>query len=184
MKTTQSFLLVLVVTLGVLFNSCDSSTSSTQPTICGDPSLHLQKICFMLNGTSYDFDSLASAGSSTMKSFDGWFDKTDFTIEFTAYSRELECIVTLKIPKYRTGVYRWENRNIDSNGYGIQINLDSTPGLRLKHRSMSGNTNIIVFDAPNDGRDSLFGTFCGTVKDNTGNILEITDGRFYSIDAE
>lgn len=177
MKTPQCFLLVLVLALGVLSNSCDSSTS-VQQSACGDPNLHERKRSFILGDELIDFDSLKAFSYHIYTSWD-WL-KSAFTIEFGTWGGSPDVELTLKFSKYESGVYFWEDRTRDSTDYGCQLRIDSL-GHSITYRSISGVTNLRVYDSPDREPDSIFATFCGKVKDDNGNIFEVSDGKFYYV---
>jgi hypothetical protein len=170
-------LIILLVVLNT-FTSCDSTTSPGQSP-CGDPSPHLQKISLVLDGKLYDFDSLPGFVYSIEKRWSSF--TSEFTVKYTRFGDGPEYSLLLKLPMYKTGLYGWSDRSIDSNAFGFQFDIDSLPmAKRRSYRSVVGSTNVIVYDS--QGNDSLFSTFCGKVRDDSGAILELTDGMCYFID--
>ena len=147
--------------------SCDSSSDATQQSGCGNPNDRLKKVAFELDGVHWDLDSLRSGSITTIYSAVG--DSVAMTYSY--FSDSLSLVLFLNFSRNQSGSYPWSS---NPNGYGCSISIDSIYGnYHLHTMSQSGTTDILVHE------DSLFGVFCGVVKDSLGRTYQVSNGRFY-----
>lgn len=156
-----------------VFSGCESDTSSSNQVPCGDPSLRVSGISFTLNGIRYN-DSI-SYGSSMLHT--RGFSKVSLKYFWSGPGPDTirNFYLNLSWPHYRSGIYPWDDRSSDSSAYGCTIYIDGTPSSNT-YNSVSGSTNVLLI--PGSERDSIFGTFCGRMKNDRGEVMEVTDGRF------
>ena len=179
MKLKSIAAYALVVSL--VFVACESETSSQDET-CGNPSLHLREVSFVLNGIKYNRDSLQVATGTITQTWDGM--TTPFEISFMVpglpdSGRILNFQLDIISPRSESGVYQWSDGTTDTTAIGCYVTIDSVFGTDETYRPVSGSTNLIVYKNSGVERDSMFGTFCGTLKNNAGVSVQITEGRFY-----
>lgn len=162
---------LLLITASFLFVSCDSNTSSQQQAVCSDPSLRSREVSFTLNGRRYNEANLFPYGSIIFFSSNG----VKVSVAYGGFAGDSlgNFSMELSWPQLRSGIYYWGDRTQDSNATGCTLTFDSSTH-RYRYRSVSGITNVLVYS-----HDSLFGTFCGKVKTDAGELVEIADGKFY-----
>ena len=172
----KNILLGLAVILLLVGCSEDTPTSSSS---CTGVVTAERGISFKLNGVLFDLEQMNGLQMiSLSRNVSG---VTEYEILSQSYSTSGPIVqISLKLEwnGITTGTYNWGNKFVDSGAYGCTIIIDSLRiGKRSMYQSTSGQTAIKVY--PN--LDSLFGRFCGQVKDSLGNAAEVSDGRFYTV---
>lgn len=170
-----------IISLLVLV-ACESETETSNQGPCGDPTLHLHEVSFVLNGIKYDLDSLELATATITQTWDDTLPpyEISYTVLGLADSgRILNFQLDIIVPKYESNVYQWVDGTSDTTVTGCYVTIDSVYGTDEKYTPISGSTNIKIYENSGVERDSIFGTFCGTVKNGAGVSVAISDGRFY-----
>jgi hypothetical protein len=168
----------LVLALIFLLGGCSEDTPTSSSSCTGVVTAE-RGVSFKLNGVLFDLEEMhGSQMTSFSRNFDGSTEYEVMTDSFTDSGTTLH--IELKLDWYgmSSGTHNWGNKFSDSNAYGCTIIIDSVDvGKRSMYRSISGQTSIKTYTSTNV--DSLFGRFCGQVKDLSGNVAEVSDGRFY-----
>jgi hypothetical protein len=169
MKHFQKIGYSLVILLSLL--ACESDTSSPKQESCGSPADRVMKVSFTLDGKHYDLDSA-----------EAFFGANNFVIDddtsYVNYERETsDMYYQLKISwpgNDSSGTFPWQSSSSYLKGYGCFITTDSLlEKRRYSYMPASGSTTIAMYG------DTLFGIFCGQLKDSLGGMHEVSNGRFY-----
>ncbi|HEY6172111.1 MAG TPA: hypothetical protein VIX80_07635 [Candidatus Kapabacteria bacterium] len=169
----KNILLGLAVIL--LFVGCSEDTPTSSS--CTGIVTNDHSTSFKLNGILFDLEQVGNSGTKIYeRDFDGTIKYEIISVSYSASGPTAYTSLKLHWKGVTTGTYSWGNKSIDSNSYGCTIIIDSLEvGKRSIYRSVSGQTSIKAYT----NLDSLFGRFCGQVKDSLGNVAELSDGRFY-----
>ena len=171
MKHFQKIGYYLAILVLIMFLACESETTPPNQESCGDPSDRIMRVSFTLDGRNYDLDSFESLfGSNNFR--------TNGDTTYADYHRETNSLyyqLKLAWPANDTSAtFSWQNSTKYLEGYGCFITTDS---LLEKRRFMptNGSTTIAMYG------DTIFGTFCGKLKDSLGGTHDLSNGRFYYI---
>src|SRR5688572_21024579 len=170
MKNILCGLAIILLLVGC---SEDTPTSSS----CTGVVTNEHSTSFKLNGVLFDFKQIGGSQLSSFgRNFSGLIEYEITSDSYTTSGALLHISLKLDWKGVSTGTYNWGNKYTDSGAYGCTIVIDSLKGGEGSiYRSISGQTSIKTYS----NLDSLFGRFCGQVKDSLGNIAEVSDGRFY-----
>lgn len=91
-------------------------------------------------------------------------------------------VLNLHWKSFLSGSYPWTDEWRDSSGFGCRLTLTHSDMTRTNYRSTSGQTNVKFYTSGQAFQeDSLFGSFCGYLKDSMGNTITINHGKFYEL---
>lgn len=179
--------LSIISLLGLLcLSACskDNPTSSNSTGAC-NPATAIRRDAFVLNGNGYsnvsfNLDTILGTRMIELTAARGTYTYSDHIFQFSSGVDTLNLLLQLRIPNIASGSYTWGNRSLDSNAMGCSLvisrNYGSSPHL---YKSISGGTNMLLFQTHPVLWDSIFASYCGTLKDSLGNIVTITNGTFY-----
>jgi hypothetical protein len=168
----------------VSLSSCSKDNPISSTSGACDQALAIRRNAFVLDGNGYtnvsfNFDTIPSSRMVELQTAKGAFTYTDHLFSLGSTDTSVNIFLLLHMSNIASGSYSWSDRSHDMNAMGCTLILSKGDGSSShSYNSISGGTSILLFQSTPIVWDSIFGSYCGTLKDSLGNTITITKGMF------
>ena len=185
MSSIKNLFSVTVVGLLSLSSCSKDNPSSSDTNGACNPAAAVRRNAFTIDGNGYsniilNLDTIGSSQSTILRSTGSVYTYDKLIFSLTLNNDTVGLLLHLRFPSISSGSYSWADRSRDTSAMGCSVVLYHLDGsIFHSYNSVSGGTNMKLFQTNPVAWDSMFSSYCGTLKDSLGNTITLTNGTFY-----